>query len=76
MAETMLFASSACVMFTRMAWISIVPRYVNKVARNESHCVTVRVFGAKIFLQLISWNKLRRVTSPYIELRGNRPETV
>ena len=32
--------------------MSIIPWYVNIVNRNDSHRVTVRVFGAKLFLQL------------------------
>ena len=46
MAETMPFASSVCALFTRVARISIIPRYVNRDARNVSHRETVRVFGA------------------------------
>ena len=36
MAETMSFASFVCSMFTRVVWLSIILRYVNRVARNES----------------------------------------
>ena len=44
-----------CYVHTRgMNYYIHVPRYVNRVARNKSHRVTVRVFGAKTFLQLIS----------------------
>ena len=64
MAETMSFVSSVCAMFTRVAWLSIIPRYVNRATRNESHRVTMRVFRAKCFLHLVPLNKLRRVTVP------------
>ena len=52
--ETISFAPSVYVMFTRVAWIIIIPRYVNRVARNESHRVTVRVFRLKLFCNLLN----------------------
>ena len=39
-----------CYVYTRgMNYYIHVPRYVNRVARNKSHRVTVRVFGLKLF---------------------------
>ena len=39
-----------CYVYTRgMNYYINVPRYVNRVARNKSHRVTVRVFGLKLF---------------------------
>ena len=39
-----------CYVYTRgMNYYIHVPRYVNRVARNKSHRVTVRFFGLKLF---------------------------
>ena len=46
-----------CSVYTRgMNYYIHVLRYVNRVAHNKSHRVTVRVFGLKTFLQLIPWD--------------------
>ena len=42
-----------CLSVSCVVWMSIIPRYINRVARNEYHRVIVRGLGANHFLQLV-----------------------